>query len=126
MGSLLAGQAPSAMALEVSWPTGTTVLQPSTSSVLIGRLPDCTVQVLDATISGHQGSLRCINGTWTYVDDGSTNGTWRGGVRVSNVAITGATELALGGQEGPSIRLRPVEAENDGLIWPHFGGVATV
>jgi ABC-type multidrug transport system ATPase subunit len=110
MGSFVPEQVPLAMALEVTWPTGTTVLQPSTSSVLIGRLPDCTVQVLDVTISGHQGSLRCVDGTWTYLDDGSTNGTWREGVRVSNLAITGATELALGGQEGPSIHLRPVQA----------------
>ncbi|MEI8083934.1 MAG: FHA domain-containing protein, partial [Actinomycetes bacterium] len=68
-----------------------TVLPLGTSTVTIGRAPDCTLVVDDDYASSHHARLYQSEGHWIIEDTGSTNGTW-----IERTRITGPTLIELG------------------------------
>ena len=56
----------------------------------VGRDPQGAVVLGDPRVSWAHGELRADDGTWVYMDRGSTNGTWRGRDRVTRVVVGGA------------------------------------
>ncbi len=53
------------------------------SRVVIGRGPGCDVRLPDPSVSHRHASVRANGSDYTLVDEGSTNGTFVGGVRLS-------------------------------------------
>jgi pSer/pThr/pTyr-binding forkhead associated (FHA) protein len=54
--------------------------------VLIGRAPECTLVLDDDFASARHARLFPQDGGWVVEDTGSTNGTFLGGVRVTDPA----------------------------------------
>lgn len=59
---------------------------PLTSETLLGRLPDNTITLPDATVSGRHGRLVHVRGRWVIEDLGSRNGTFVNGRRIKDKA----------------------------------------
>ncbi len=96
----------------------TEVVAGFTRPVTIGRATDSDVRVDDSRVSRRHLTLRHENGGWIAEDHGSTNGTYRDGVRVMRLSVVGSTRLLLGdGEDGVSVHLLL-----DGL--PRNGGAA--
>ncbi len=53
------------------------------SRVVIGRGPSCDVRLPDASVSLRHAVLKANGAEYQILDEGSTNGTWVGGVRLS-------------------------------------------
>ena len=51
--------------------------------VVIGRSQGCDVRLPDVSVSQRHASLRSKGGHYTIVDEGSANGTFVGGIRLS-------------------------------------------
>jgi len=62
----------------------------------IGRMPDCGVQLLDASVSRYHAEVRARGDGFAVVDLGSTNGTRVNGVRVSERVLHDGDELSFG------------------------------
>lgn len=83
------GEEPSARSVPVTLlvlegPLRGTQLSLSTSAVLIGRAPSCTLVVDDDYASGRHARIFPHDGRWFVEDLGSTNGTWLGEERVGD------------------------------------------
>jgi len=63
-----------------------TTLTLGQAPVLIGRAPECTLVLDDDFASGRHARLFPQEGGWLVEDLGSTNGTFLGGVRVTEAA----------------------------------------
>jgi pSer/pThr/pTyr-binding forkhead associated (FHA) protein len=59
----------------------------SDAPVTIGRLPDNTIHVDNLSVSGHHARIVQENGQWVLYDEGSTNGTYVNGQRVSRAVL---------------------------------------
>ena len=78
--------------------------------LLIGRLDDCDVVLLDRTVSRHHAALVMFGGRWFVIDHGSTNGTWVNNRRIWGLfAVRPGDELRLG---LVSLRLGPPYTRN--------------
>jgi predicted component of type VI protein secretion system len=62
----------------------------------VGRAPDGDVVIADSRVSRRHAVLRLEEGTWVLADDGSANGTFVEGRRVSRVQINGKCQVVLG------------------------------
>jgi hypothetical protein len=62
----------------------------------VGRLPDCGVQLVDASVSRHHAELRARGEGWVVADLGSTNGTRVNGVRVDERELRDGDEVRFG------------------------------
>lgn len=62
----------------------------------VGRLPDCGVQIVDASVSRYHAEIRARGDGFVVVDLGSTNGTRVNGVRVYERELRDGDELAFG------------------------------
>ncbi len=62
----------------------------------VGRLPDCGVQIVDASVSRYHAEIRAKGDGFVVVDLGSTNGTRVNGVRVYERALSDGDELTFG------------------------------
>lgn len=51
--------------------------------VVIGRGPSCDVRLPDASVSQRHATIQAKGAEYTISDEGSTNGSWVGGVRLS-------------------------------------------
>jgi pSer/pThr/pTyr-binding forkhead associated (FHA) protein len=64
---------------------------------LLGRAADCTIRVLDKTMSAHHGRLSFHAGQWWLEDLGSRNGSSVNEVRVREpIVVTYGDRLSLG------------------------------
>lgn len=78
--------------------------------VRFGRHPECEVSFdahrdIDAS-SRHAELRRLGDGGWVLVDVGSSNGTFVDGKRVTEIAVTAGTPVAVAfGPAGPKVRL---------------------
>ena len=70
-------------------------LQPG-PSYLIGRDPDCDIVIIDPRVSRRHAVLRLEDGRWVLADNGSANGTFLNGQRVTRVPIEGQCTIRLG------------------------------
>lgn len=59
----------------------------------VGRAPELEVHIDDATVSRHHATLERHGGAWFLKDEGSTNGTFVGDVKIAPGA---SVELAIG------------------------------
>lgn len=65
--------------------------------VFVGRSDACDLHLGDGTVSGVHCRLVAIAGAAVVMDEGSTNGTWVNGVKISHpVVITFGDELRIG------------------------------
>ena len=72
----------------------------------IGRDPESDIIVNDSRVSWEHAVLRHDNGSWVLHDPGSTNGTFLGARRVTDVTITGDLTVRLGHpDDGPAVSL---------------------
>ena len=82
--------------LLVSLPSGEATHELGEDVVTVGRLPDNSLQIDDASVSSHHAQLT-LNGTdYVLQDLGSTNGTLVNGQPVRRVALTDGTNVTLG------------------------------
>lgn len=77
---------------------------PSSGVVRIGRAAGANVVVSESRVS-RQHLTVTFDGGWVARDADSSGGTWRDGVRVSEVPVGDAVELTLGGPSGPAVSL---------------------
>ena len=70
----------------------------------LGRSLSADVEIDEPTVSRRHALIVREDGGTYLLDDGSRNGTWHNGVRVSRVALRDGDEIMLGGA-----RLRYVE-----------------
>ena len=63
---------------------------------LIGRDPACAVVIADDRVSWQHAVLRFEEDRWVLADNGSTNGTYSGDLRVDRIEVKGACVVRLG------------------------------
>ncbi|SFC44653.1 Inner membrane component of T3SS domain-containing protein [Nocardioides terrae] len=87
----------------------------------IGRDPECTITLDDPGVSRLHGRLEHAGGTWVYVDQQSTQGSFIDGVAVTRHEVDGQTEVRLGQGSGasrltllPATRRPPVNGHGTG------------
>lgn len=90
---------------------------PSTGVVRIGRAAGANVVVPESRVSRRHLTVSYADG-WVARDDGSSGGTWRDGVRVSEVPVGDGVELTLGGPSGPAVSLAAPAAAPPGAAGP--------
>lgn len=80
----------------------------SENDVVVGVDPSADIVVTGTGTSRRHGMLRWGGEHWTYTDANSTNGTYRSGLRVSEVVVDDLVELRLGHpSEGALLTLQP-------------------
>ena len=62
----------------------------------VGRAPDRGVVLRDKSISRHHAHFECAEGSWSIVDDGSTNGFMVDGSRREKAQLTELREFVIG------------------------------
>jgi pSer/pThr/pTyr-binding forkhead associated (FHA) protein len=82
----------------ISGPLRGTTLPLTTSAILIGRAPSCTLVLDDGYSSSRHARIFPQNGTWYVEDLGSTNGTFVGEQRIEGVVALGPTTPVRIGQ----------------------------
>ncbi|MFD3666014.1 FHA domain-containing protein [Streptomyces sp. NPDC058659] len=94
--------APAAPALILEIDGDATLMDPS-RVYRIGRDPTSDVVLSDARASWHHALLRAVGGHWDLADEGSTNGTFTNGLRVSGVREVGPGTVVRFGhpEDGP-------------------------
>lgn len=78
--------------------------------VTIGRDPASVVTLSGATASRRHAEIRSDGNGWVLVDVGSSSGTYLNGTRVTEVRLTGQTEVRFGSVDGEHMRLTVVGA----------------
>lgn len=73
--------------------------------VTIGRDPASVVALTGASTSRRHAELRSDGNGWVLVDVGSSSGTFLNGTRVTEVRLTGQTEVRFGAPDGEPMRL---------------------
>jgi len=73
--------------------------------VTIGRDPASMVALTGASTSRRHAELRSDGNGWVLVDVGSSSGTFLNGTRVTEVRLTGQTEIRFGAPDGEPMRL---------------------
>jgi hypothetical protein len=63
---------------------------------VIGRLPECDLQLTDPNVSRRHAELRPVEGGWVLVDLDSMNGSFVNGVAIREQRLAHADELAIG------------------------------
>src|SRR5688500_11143661 len=87
--------------LQISLPDGATPSFDLTeATVTLGRLPDNTIQIDDASVSSHHAQLTLEAGDYVLTDLDSTNGT----------RVNGATHTAGKLQDGDQVQFGNIEA----------------
>lgn len=79
--------------------------------ITIGRDPGCSISLDNPGVSRLHARIELGPTGWEYVDQGSTQGSFIGGVAVRRQLITGETDVALGQRaDGARLRLIPSSA----------------
>lgn len=95
------------------------------SSVVIGRDPECDVQIASGQVSGKHCELRSNGAVWWVVDLGSKNGTQVNGVAVTEQILHPGDRLTLARTQHFRIEYAapPPVAESRVLTWAILGTV---
>lgn len=73
----------------------------------IGRDPGCDIVLSGPSVSRQHARLQYDGSGWSLVDTGSSSGTWQGGVRVTEVRLSGRTAIRFGSSDGEELVLTP-------------------
>ncbi len=77
--------------------TAKVLMLPETGLVTIGRSAQCTFRFDDSSVSSTHARLACVNGTWVFADNNSTNGSFVNDVRVlQGVPLNEGDRIRLG------------------------------
>lgn len=68
----------------------------SSVSVSIGRHEDCDIVLSDNSVSRRHARLELHRGRYTVSDEGSTNGTWVNGVKITSKVLEPGDTVTLG------------------------------
>ncbi len=87
-----------------------------TTSIRIGRSPDCEFQILDRATSKVHAKLNAEEGQWWIQDCGSKNGTFLNGKKIQHALLSEDSTIELG-RRGPKLQLtfRAIEAPTEVL-----------
>jgi S1-C subfamily serine protease len=83
--------------------------------VTVGRHPSSDLRFdpdADADVSARHAELRLVDGTWRVRDDGSTNGTFVNGARITGEQRLSAGDTIRFGAHGPMVEVRSVARAN--------------
>ncbi|MBN1944970.1 MAG: FHA domain-containing protein [Bradymonadales bacterium] len=69
---------------------------PDAPSISIGYADDNTVQLKNPVVSGHHARLYRVEDHYVLEDQGSTNGTWVGGERITRLWVTADDQFSVG------------------------------
>lgn len=91
------------------------------SSIRIGRSPDCEFQILDRATSKVHVKLNAEEGQWWIQDCGSKNGTFLNGKKIQHAPIPEDSTIELG-RRGPKLQLtfHAIEAATEVLPDPEL------
>ena len=64
--------------------------------LILGRLPESEIQVRDVFISRRHASINHVNNEFVLKDLGSTNGTYRNGVRIYECNLSSGDKIQIG------------------------------
>jgi transcriptional regulator with XRE-family HTH domain len=87
------------------------VLRPGDGPVFIGRELPAQLRIDDTRISRTHARIESVGAQWVVVDEGSTNGVFLGGERVSSVSVTDGMTLHLGHSEGIAVRFSFIDPD---------------
>ncbi len=87
-------------ALDVRWQSLQRRFQPG-RDIVVGRDPQADIRVESPLISRVHLIMRFVDGRWVAVDNGSLNGMFIGGRRMSSVVITDGLTINIGEPDGP-------------------------
>jgi len=96
--------------LLAEWSEGSLVLEPNITHTL-GRDLQCDLRINSPKISRTHLKLQFSKGSWVATDLGSSNGSFIDGKQFQSSKITQATSINLGGTEGVTIQLTPIETQ---------------
>jgi pSer/pThr/pTyr-binding forkhead associated (FHA) protein len=83
--------------LHITLPDGTETSHELLDDVItVGRLPDNTIQIDDASVSSHHAQLSLIGGEYELKDLNSTNGTYVNGQRISGSHLKPGDAIRFG------------------------------
>src|SRR5688500_14583912 len=86
---------------------------------VVGRSPECDVQVDDEHVSRRHVRVAVVDGQWTVTDLQSANGLFLNGARVAGAAVdSGGVTVRLGGLDGPPVSLRAERAAFATVVRP--------
>jgi hypothetical protein len=71
-------------------------LDPSTSTVVLGRAPECDLFLDDVTVSRRHAELVAVDGRWELADSGSLNGSYVNRRRIDRQVLVGGDEVQIG------------------------------
>ncbi|MFI5506000.1 FHA domain-containing protein [Mycobacterium sp. NPDC051804] len=87
------------------------VLRPGDGPVFIGRELPAQLRIDDTRISRTHARIESVGTQWVVVDEGSTNGVFLDGERVSTVSVTDGMTLYLGHAEGIAVRFSFIDPD---------------
>jgi membrane-bound lytic murein transglycosylase D len=86
---------------------------------VVGRSPECDVQVDDEHVSRRHVRIAVVDGQWTVTDLQSANGIFLNGARVAGAPVdSGGVTVRLGGLDGPPVSLRVERAAFATVVRP--------
>lgn len=68
----------------------------SSVTVTVGRREDCDIVLSDSSISRRHARLELHRGRYTIIDEGSTNGTWVNGVKITSKVLEPGDVVTMG------------------------------
>jgi hypothetical protein len=71
-------------------------LDPSSTSIVVGRSPDSELFLDDVTVSRHHAELHVADGGWELADAGSLNGSYVNRRRIDRQVLVGGDEVQIG------------------------------
>ncbi|MEZ0577506.1 FHA domain-containing protein [Nocardioides sp. MH1] len=83
---------------------GQTFTFDGTAPVTIGRDPACDITLMGGTVSRRHAEIRPDETGWTFVDVGSSSGSFHQGNRVTELRLAGQGTVRIGGAEGEELR----------------------
>lgn len=86
--------------LDVRWQSSQHRFQPG-RDVVVGRDPQADIRIESPLVSRAHLIMRFVDGRWVAIDNGSLNGMFVGGRRMSSVAITDGQTINIGEPDGP-------------------------
>ena len=79
--------------------------------VSIGRHVDSALRLDNPRVSRLHALALCSDGSWTLSDEGSRNGTFTAGQRISSISLGEAITINVGGDKGPVLEVTVEVAE---------------